>query len=336
MTVRTIYAYHVNLDERGDFRADVRDRQGKTVFEIEAPAQSEDQSTIFDDGYMKDKHDLDGLTEYLRELGIIPADGEVMEASKAEPLFDVINSLSKEVASALGRNEAFHRQVAATNFTVSVDEDNEPYVQFEVSNAKQSRTITLVTLSRTDEYFDAEFGQLHYSDHGVPCYWCFEDLRDLTPETLGGALISVLEAADKSAAIKLEGHIRASFAEVLAGDGPRVAVPGMDGVPLAGLRLESGAALELAKTNYLIEHAEDYAEGDTPEDFASINYMAHPVWLVSDTDDLERPLPFDTVAELFASDVIRPYLEDARAEDALASLDEDTPAPLARSAAPGV
>lgn len=57
--------YHINLDERGDFCADVRDSQfeRKTIYEIHG-------FEIFEDGWMKHKRDMAGLLEYLRFLGL--------------------------------------------------------------------------------------------------------------------------------------------------------------------------------------------------------------------------------------------------------------------------
>ena len=59
----TTYAYFINLDERGEFYADVRDLGGNTVIEIEG-------FEIFEDGYMKNKNDLAGLLDYMIELDI--------------------------------------------------------------------------------------------------------------------------------------------------------------------------------------------------------------------------------------------------------------------------
>ena len=58
------YTYHINIDERGRFNADVRNSFEKTVFEI-------DGSSIFEDGFMKNKYDLPGLQDYLQKLKII-------------------------------------------------------------------------------------------------------------------------------------------------------------------------------------------------------------------------------------------------------------------------
>ena len=54
--------YFINLDERGKFFADVR-RDEKTIFEIH-------DFDIFEEGWMKHKKDLNGLLEYLIDLGI--------------------------------------------------------------------------------------------------------------------------------------------------------------------------------------------------------------------------------------------------------------------------
>jgi len=64
--------YHINLDERGEFYADVR-RGGETIFEIKG-------FDIFEDGWMKHKEDMIGLVEYLEHLGLI----SLFEESKIE------------------------------------------------------------------------------------------------------------------------------------------------------------------------------------------------------------------------------------------------------------
>lgn len=59
----TTYEYFINLDERGEFYADVRDLGGNTVIEIKG-------FDIFEDGYMKNKNDLAGLLDYMIEVDI--------------------------------------------------------------------------------------------------------------------------------------------------------------------------------------------------------------------------------------------------------------------------
>jgi hypothetical protein len=56
--------YHINLDERGEFYADVRKNDKDTVFEIKG-------FDIFEDGFMKHKKDMNGLKDYLIHLKIM-------------------------------------------------------------------------------------------------------------------------------------------------------------------------------------------------------------------------------------------------------------------------
>lgn len=58
------YLYYINLDERGEFYADVRDENGNTIFEIKG-------FKIFEDGFMKDKNDVQGLYDHLLNRGMI-------------------------------------------------------------------------------------------------------------------------------------------------------------------------------------------------------------------------------------------------------------------------
>lgn len=62
--VGSFLTYFINSDERGDFYADVRNSYDKTVFEIFG-------FDIFEDGFMSDKNDLVGLSEYLVSLGVM-------------------------------------------------------------------------------------------------------------------------------------------------------------------------------------------------------------------------------------------------------------------------
>jgi hypothetical protein len=80
-----IYGYYINVDERGDFRADVRDANERTVFEIYAgDSLGPDETSIFEDGFMRDKNDMSGLTDYLRSLDRIPADAKVLPMAEFE------------------------------------------------------------------------------------------------------------------------------------------------------------------------------------------------------------------------------------------------------------
>lgn len=75
------FTYHVNLDERGCFYADVRDPAGETVYEIKIENADPDRDnwdeSIFADGFMSHRTDVRGLRMYLIDLGIITADDEL-------------------------------------------------------------------------------------------------------------------------------------------------------------------------------------------------------------------------------------------------------------------
>jgi len=67
------YEYYINLDERGEFSADVRDPNGKTVVEF--------GEGIFEDGFMRNKNDISGLEDYLKSVKIIKSSDRVVKAN---------------------------------------------------------------------------------------------------------------------------------------------------------------------------------------------------------------------------------------------------------------
>jgi hypothetical protein len=69
-----VYEYFINLDERGEFRADVRNEEGRSVYEIA-------EYGIFEDGFMSDRHDLDGLKKHLVSLGIMEEDCDLIRGN---------------------------------------------------------------------------------------------------------------------------------------------------------------------------------------------------------------------------------------------------------------
>lgn len=73
------YYHHVNLDERGSYSADVRDADDKQIFLILAGDElSDGESSIFEDGFMKHKDDMAGLTDLLISLTLIPAGSRIL------------------------------------------------------------------------------------------------------------------------------------------------------------------------------------------------------------------------------------------------------------------
>lgn len=65
-----VYRYFINLDERGEFYADVRNIRARSIFEIKG-------FEIFEDGWMRHKHDLVGLKRYLVHLGLMKGNQEL-------------------------------------------------------------------------------------------------------------------------------------------------------------------------------------------------------------------------------------------------------------------
>ncbi len=76
------YKYYINLDERGSFYADVRNSSDKTVFEIKTGNElAPGETSIFEDGFMKDKNDLEGLRQYLIQLGIMKSGQQLVKGN---------------------------------------------------------------------------------------------------------------------------------------------------------------------------------------------------------------------------------------------------------------
>jgi len=79
------YSFH---DERGEFSAYVEDEQGNTVWNVSYPDYYEnvdgeliESSTIFEDGFMKDANDIEGLENYLKSINILKREDELMDES---------------------------------------------------------------------------------------------------------------------------------------------------------------------------------------------------------------------------------------------------------------
>lgn len=71
-----IHTYHINLDERGEFHADVRKR-GNTVFFLNG-------TEIFEDGFMKHSNDTASLQDHLYGLGVFGAGDRIGTEAEAE------------------------------------------------------------------------------------------------------------------------------------------------------------------------------------------------------------------------------------------------------------
>lgn len=72
-----LFGYFINLHERGEFHADVRNEQQKSILEIK-------DSWIFEDGFMKNTEDLDGLRDYLLSIGLIHKNDQLLDGPEFE------------------------------------------------------------------------------------------------------------------------------------------------------------------------------------------------------------------------------------------------------------
>jgi len=72
------YDYFVNLDERGEFNADVRNKNGDTMFQIH---DADELESMVDFGFMKHGKDLDGLQEYLQMIVVMHKEDKLVKAN---------------------------------------------------------------------------------------------------------------------------------------------------------------------------------------------------------------------------------------------------------------
>jgi len=66
----TKYEYHINLDERGEFNADVRNPNGEhSIYTI----NTYDGYQLIEDGFISDIRDPASIEAYLKDLGLLDA-----------------------------------------------------------------------------------------------------------------------------------------------------------------------------------------------------------------------------------------------------------------------
>jgi len=86
---KPLFGYFINLDERGSFQADVRDKDGTTLYEVRGGDElQEDDESLVSMGYMSDFHDTTGLQGYLQQMGVLSADAQLMPSADFEQALD--------------------------------------------------------------------------------------------------------------------------------------------------------------------------------------------------------------------------------------------------------
>lgn len=73
-SIRTL-EYVINLDERGEFCADVREQNGETIYVIKG-------HEIFEDGFMRNSKDIGGLKDYLQGLKVIGENDSILDTNR--------------------------------------------------------------------------------------------------------------------------------------------------------------------------------------------------------------------------------------------------------------
>jgi hypothetical protein len=68
----TTFYYYINLDERGEFFADVRDENETTIFEIHG-------FDLVEDGFVDNLHNPSDIETHLIYLGVINSEDEVLK-----------------------------------------------------------------------------------------------------------------------------------------------------------------------------------------------------------------------------------------------------------------
>ena len=78
-----LYGYRINLDERGEFSADVcaTDAAGELAQEVYEIGSAEALSELIEDGFMRHGRDVAGLADYLAALGLLPRGSSIVVQS---------------------------------------------------------------------------------------------------------------------------------------------------------------------------------------------------------------------------------------------------------------
>lgn len=72
------FFYWIDADERGEFSARVNNPHGKEVFSIPDAEAMED---LIQDGFMRNTGDIDGLAEYLKDMGVMAKNDVLVESN---------------------------------------------------------------------------------------------------------------------------------------------------------------------------------------------------------------------------------------------------------------
>lgn len=72
------YIYIIDLDERGIFYAHVEDNEGRTIFSFNNEDSIDGELWLIEDGFMKHSEDIANLELYLKQMGFIGENDELV------------------------------------------------------------------------------------------------------------------------------------------------------------------------------------------------------------------------------------------------------------------
>lgn len=126
MTTKSkVLEYSINLAERGYFEADVRDASGKTIWAIDTVSARD----LVEDGFVKDLKNPGQIESYLKEMGIIEKDMQVMTSADAESAWDEENVIEFVIEQFTGFYESHHdSRIDDAISSIFQDEDGNPEV----------------------------------------------------------------------------------------------------------------------------------------------------------------------------------------------------------------
>jgi hypothetical protein len=149
------YEYHINLDERGQFYADVRNENGDTVYEIKVGYGEEEDNNVFEDGFMQDKTDLRGLEDHLKELGFMKHGAKLVSGDQAMQEEVIPDEQDIALADEVGSGHFIMPPTATEPMWSIVDASGAIVQQF---NSEEEANAAMATFEQEANDTDEEFG----------------------------------------------------------------------------------------------------------------------------------------------------------------------------------
>lgn len=174
------FGYYVNLDERGDFYADVRDPTGETIFEI----RSEDDGSIalIEDGFMRHKTDLDGLAKHLAALGLMDHGADLLASdrfkARLEDDYENLDLAAGQTAdlATLDKNESARVEAAGLAALTSLEGgETDRGVWVRVTGRDASSLATRLSETAVSLWIESRFERVQRDNEVLPEFYLLVD-----------------------------------------------------------------------------------------------------------------------------------------------------------------